>query len=98
MFYIFGSRFIQCTYQRYPPSSSIQSDTITFDLNKFESATIYQIQNCCIDVKCKITKRDGSLPGTCYKNFVNKSSTLQIRRIPQSQVLVFLLQKFYNVT
>ena len=33
------SRFIQCNYQRYPPSSSIvDTDTITFDLSKFESA------------------------------------------------------------
>jgi len=61
------SRFLQCTYQKYPPSTSIDADTIVFDLNRFESASLYQIQNTCIKVRCKITKADGTLPDKTKK-------------------------------
>lgn len=61
------ARYIQCTYQKYTPSSSIDSDTIVFQLDKFESASIYEIQNACIKVRCKITKANGELPSVGAK-------------------------------
>ena len=45
------SRFLQCSYVKYPSSSALDSGTITFDLNKFESANVYQIQNACLEVR-----------------------------------------------
>lgn len=56
------SRFLQCTLQKFPPSTSVESDTIIFDLNKFEAGNIYQIQNASLEVWCKITKANGDLP------------------------------------
>jgi len=63
------SRFLQCPYQKYPPSTSIDADTIVFDLNRFESASIYEIQRACLKVRCKITKADGNLPDKDKKGF-----------------------------
>lgn len=57
------SRFLQCPFTKFPPSSSIDSDTIVFDLSKFESSSIYQIQNCSLEIRIKITKANGDLPG-----------------------------------
>lgn len=53
------ARFIQCNYQKYPPSSSVSSDTISFDLPKFESASIYQIQRQVMELS-KYSFRTGT--------------------------------------
>lgn len=59
------SRFIQCSYKKIAPSTSVEADIIVFDLQKFDAGNIYQIQNACLEVVCKITKADGkSLPDT----------------------------------
>jgi len=61
------SRFLQCSYQKYPPSTTVEADEIIFDLNRFETASLYQIQNTCLEVVCKITKADGTLPAKTVK-------------------------------
>ena len=57
------ARFLQNTFQKFPPSTSTAANTIEFNLSRFEAANIYQIQDTHIQVTCRITKkRDGSLP------------------------------------
>lgn len=58
------ARFLQNTFQKFPPTSSLATKTIEFKLNRFEAANIYQIQETHIQVCVKITKSDGSLPDT----------------------------------
>jgi len=58
------SRFLEVSYVKFSPSTAVDADTINFDLNKFDAANIYQIQDSCLEVCCKIVKADGiSLPG-----------------------------------
>lgn len=38
------SRFLQSTYQKFPPSSSLEAKTIEFTLSRFEAANLYLIQ------------------------------------------------------
>jgi len=38
------SRFLQVQYTKFPPSTTVEADEIVFDLNRFDSANIYQIQ------------------------------------------------------
>jgi len=62
------SRFLQVTYQKFPPNSSIDSDTIQFVLNRFEAANVYQIQNTHLEIQIVIQKtKDSSLPDTAKK-------------------------------
>ena len=56
------ARFLQCTYQKFVPSSSIDGKTIEFNLDRYDVGNIYLIQDTCIEVNCVITKNDGSLP------------------------------------
>lgn len=58
------SRFLQNSYQKFPPTTSIDADTINFDLNRYDSANFYQIQAACLKVQCKIVKANGDLPST----------------------------------
>jgi len=59
------SRFLQVSYQKFPPNSSIDSDTIQFVLNRFEAANVYQIQNTHLEIQIVMQKKkDGSLPDT----------------------------------
>ena len=57
------SRFLQVSYQKFPPTSSLDSDTIEFSLNRFSAANIYQIQNTCVSLQVVILKtKDNSVP------------------------------------
>ena len=56
------ARFLQCTYQRIVPSSSIEGKTIEFNLDRYDAANVYLIQDTNIEVTVQITKNDGSLP------------------------------------
>lgn len=57
------SRFLQVSYQKFPPTSSLDSDTIEFSLNCFSAANIYQIQNTCVSLQVVILKtKDNSVP------------------------------------
>lgn len=53
-------RFLQNTYQKVPPSTSIGAKTIEFNLSRFEAANVYQIQDAHLEVTIKITKSDGT--------------------------------------
>jgi hypothetical protein len=44
------------------PTSSIDGQTIEFNLDKYDAANVYNIQDTNIEVNVIITKKDGSLP------------------------------------
>jgi len=56
------ARFLQNTFQKFPPSTSLATKTIEFNLARFEAANVYQIQDTHLQVAIKITKADGNLP------------------------------------
>ena len=56
------ARFLQCTYQKFMPSSSIDGKTIEFNLDRYDAANVYLIQDTNIEVTVSITKNDGTLP------------------------------------
>ena len=57
------SRFLQVTHQKFPPTTSLDVDTIEFGLNRFSAANIYQIQNACLSLQIVIQKtKDNSVP------------------------------------
>ena len=56
------SRFLQCTYQKFVPSSSIDGKTIEFNLDRYDVGNIYLIQDTNIEVNCVIVKNDGTIP------------------------------------
>lgn len=58
------NRFLQSSYIKIPPSASIDSNTLTFILEKFEAANVYMIQNACLNIRFKITTAAGNLPTT----------------------------------
>ena len=89
------SRFLQVSYQKFPPNSSLDSDTITFVLNRFEAANVYQIQNTHIGVQIVIQKaKDGTLPDkdksvAPVNNILHslfESVTLKINDIPITKI------------
>lgn len=55
-------RFINVTYQRFPPESIVDNKTIKFALSRYEAGNCYLIQDTCIELVAKITKSDGTLP------------------------------------
>ena len=56
------ARFLQCTYQKFMPSSSIDGRTIEFNLDRYDAANVYLIQDTNVEVTVSITKSDGSAP------------------------------------
>ena len=56
------ARFLQCTYQKFMPSSSIDGKTIEFNLDRYDAANVYLIQDTNVEVTVSITKNDGTLP------------------------------------
>ena len=58
-------RFLQCTHQKVVPTSSLDGKTIEFNLDRFDAANVYLIQETYCEVTIKITKSDGvTLPDT----------------------------------
>jgi hypothetical protein len=61
----FFFRFLQCTLQKIMPTSSIDGKTIEFNLERYDAANVYVIQETYCEVTVKILKSDGtSVPGT----------------------------------
>jgi hypothetical protein len=56
------ARFLQCTYQKFNPTSSIDGKTIEFKLDRYDAANVYLIQDATIEVTVVIKKKNGSLP------------------------------------
>ena len=51
------SRFLQVSYQKFPPTSSLDCENLTFMLNRFEAANVYQIQNTHIEIQIVIQQK-----------------------------------------
>lgn len=58
------ARFLQNTFQKIVPSSSINGKIIEFILPRFDAANIYQIQDTYVEVRFLITKANNDLPDT----------------------------------
>ena len=59
------SRFLQVSFQKFPPNTSIDVENIQFVLNRFEAANVYQIQNTHLELQIVILKKkDNSVPDT----------------------------------
>ena len=56
------ARFLQCTFQKFMPSSSIDGKTIEFNLDRYDAANVYLIQDTNVEVTISITNSDGTLP------------------------------------
>jgi hypothetical protein len=56
------ARFLQCTLQKIMPTSSIDGKTIEFNLDRYDAANVYQIQETYVEVNVSIVKSDNSLP------------------------------------
>ena len=57
------SRFLQVSFQKFPPNSSLDCETIQFNLSRFEAANVYQIQNTHIEIQIVILQtKDKALP------------------------------------
>ena len=62
------SRYLQVSFQKFPPQSSLDSTVIQFVLNRFEAANVYQIQNTHLEVQLVIHKAsDNSVPAAAKK-------------------------------
>jgi hypothetical protein len=55
-------RFLQQTFHKILPSSSIDAPEIEFTLEKFEANNLYLIQDCYVECQMVILKQDGNLP------------------------------------
>ena len=57
------SRFLQVSFQKFSPHSSIDSKNIQFVLNRFEAANVYQIQNTHLEAQIVIhNKKTKTVP------------------------------------
>ena len=52
------SRFLQVSFQKFPPNTSIDVENIQFVLNRFEAANVYQIQNTHLELQIVILKKN----------------------------------------
>ena len=58
------SRFLQVSFQKFPPNSGLDAENLTFMLNRFEAANVYQIQNTHLEVQVVMQKKNGAVPDT----------------------------------
>ncbi len=60
---LYKLRFLQCSVQKFVPTSSIDGKTIEFNLDRYDAANVYVIQETYCEVTVQILKSDGiSLP------------------------------------
>jgi|688.fasta_scaffold588173_2 hypothetical protein len=57
-------RFLQQTFHKILPSSSLDGDEIEFNLERFGASNLYLIQETYVEANFVIVKPDGSLPDT----------------------------------
>ena len=73
--YPIDARFLQVTHQKFVPTSSIDSSTIEFCLDRYDAANCIMIQDTYCEVTCVIVQKDNvTLPlKTAKISVVNKS-------------------------
>ena len=57
------SRFIKCTFQKFSPTSVV-GRTVTFVCQRYESPSVYNFNEACMEVTCSIVKNNGDVPET----------------------------------
>ena len=58
------SRFICCEHRKFEPITNLDAKTISFFCPRFESPSVYMIQDLIIEARIIIVKPDGNLPDT----------------------------------
>jgi hypothetical protein len=58
------SRFLQSTFQKISATSSIDGKTIEFNLDRYDAANVYLIQETYVEVSVSILKGNNDLPST----------------------------------
>ena len=53
------ARFINTVHHKFQPTSSIDVKTITFSLPRYESPSVYNFNEACLEVTCAIVTADG---------------------------------------
>ena len=61
------SRFLQTSFQKFPPNSSLDAESINFVLNRFEAANVYQIQNTHLEIQIVIHDKNNTVPAKTVK-------------------------------
>ena len=59
-------RFIKCTFQKFSPTSVV-GRTITFNCQRYESPSVYNFNEACMEVTCSIVKSNGEVPDKTKK-------------------------------
>jgi|FrelakmetLWP11LW_1041352.scaffolds.fasta_scaffold79631_2 hypothetical protein len=91
-------RFLQQTFHKILPSSSIDGDEIEFNLEKFEANNLYLIQDCYVEANLVILKEDNSLPdSTKVVGVVNNvlHSAFESVRLTINDTLISTSAKYY---
>jgi hypothetical protein len=91
-------RFLQQTFHKILPSSSIDGDEIKFNLEKFEANNLYLIQDCYVEANLVILKEDNSLPdSTKVVGVVNNvlHSAFESVRLTINDTLISTSAKYY---
>ena len=57
-------RFINTVHHKFSPSSSIDGKTITFTCPRYESPSVYNFGNACLEVTCSIVTSSGQIPAS----------------------------------
>ena len=58
------ARFINTVHHKFQPTSSIDVKTITFSLPRYESPSVYNFNEACLEVTCAIVTHDGQTPAS----------------------------------
>jgi hypothetical protein len=92
------SRFLQTSFQKVMPNSSIDADIIEFNFERYTAANLYLIQDTYMELNVVITKNDGSLPDKTKKvALVNNilHSMFESVRLYINDTLISLSPKHY---
>ena len=93
------SRFLQTSFEKILPSSSIDADVIEFAFERYEAGNLYMIQDTFMEIDIKITKSDGSLPDKAKRvGLVNNilHSMFESVRLYINDSLISIAPKHYN--
>ena len=92
------ARFLQTSFQKIMPSSSLDGTTIEFNLDKYDAANLWQIQETYVEATIQIVQVNGELPPTSSKvSIVNNilHSLFDSVRLTINDFLISSSSKYY---
>ena len=92
------ARFLQTSFQKIMPSSSIDGSTIEFNLDKYDAANLWQIQETYVEATVQILLANGELPPVTSKvSVVNNllHSLFESVRLTINDYLISSSSKYY---